>query len=89
MTTTTGGARLTRVVFDDEITRAFVLATVVWGIVALALGALIASQLTWWQANFHTEWLTFGFDDPKAFETTAYLQWENLKVPFKIQTDEG
>jgi cytochrome c oxidase cbb3-type subunit I/II len=60
MSTTSGGATLTRVVFDDEITRAFVLATVVWGIVALALGALIATQLTWWQANFHTEWLSFG-----------------------------
>jgi hypothetical protein len=37
----------------------------------------------------HTEWLTFGFDDPKAYQTTAFMQWEKVKIPFKIQTDDG
>lgn len=33
----------------------------------------------------HQEWLTFGFDDLSASGATAYLHWEKLKVPFKIQ----
>jgi hypothetical protein len=30
------------------------------------------------------EWLTFGFEDLAGSSATAYLHWENLKVPFKI-----
>lgn len=33
----------------------------------------------------HEEWLTFGFDDLAGTSATAYLRWEQLKVPFKIQ----
>jgi hypothetical protein len=32
----------------------------------------------------HTEWLMYGFDDLAGTSATAYLQWANLKVPFKI-----
>ena len=49
-----------RIVYDDEITRAFVLASVIWGLVALALGALVATQISFWQANFDTSWFSFG-----------------------------
>jgi len=59
-TVSPAGALTRRIVYDDEIVRAFVLATIVFGVVALALGALIAAQLTWWQANFNLQWLTFG-----------------------------
>lgn len=31
------------------------------------------------------EWLTFGFDDLAGTSATAYLHWEELKVPFKIE----
>ena len=30
------------------------------------------------------EWLMFGFDDLAGTSATAYLNWEQLKVPFKI-----
>jgi hypothetical protein len=33
----------------------------------------------------HEEWLMFGFDDLAGTSATAYLHWEQLKVPFKIQ----
>jgi tetratricopeptide (TPR) repeat protein len=33
----------------------------------------------------YTEWLTYGFDDRLPQSTVAYLQWENKKVPFKIE----
>ncbi len=31
------------------------------------------------------EWLVFGFDDLAGTSATAFLHWENLKVPFKIE----
>jgi hypothetical protein len=33
----------------------------------------------------HQEWLMFGFDDLAGTSATAYLHWEQVKVPFKIQ----
>jgi hypothetical protein len=30
------------------------------------------------------EWMVFGFDDLAGTSATAYLHWEELKVPFKI-----
>jgi hypothetical protein len=33
----------------------------------------------------HQEWLTFGFDDLAGTSATAFLHWEKLKVPFKIE----
>ncbi len=48
-----------RIVYDDAIVRAFSIITVVWGAVALLLGVIIASQLSFWQANLGP-WLSFG-----------------------------
>lgn len=33
----------------------------------------------------YTEYLTYGFDTREANSATAYLQWENKKVPMKIE----
>jgi tetratricopeptide (TPR) repeat protein len=33
----------------------------------------------------YTEFLTYGFDDRQAKSAVAYLQWENKRVPFKIE----
>ena len=48
------------VVYDDSIVRAFSIITVVWGVVAFLVGVLVAAQLSFWQANFGLEWLSFG-----------------------------
>ncbi|HMB68212.1 MAG TPA: cytochrome-c oxidase, cbb3-type subunit I, partial [bacterium] len=48
-----------QITYDDGVVRLFSIATVVWALVALLLGAVIATQLVWWQANL-TPWLTFG-----------------------------
>jgi uncharacterized protein YuzE len=32
----------------------------------------------------HTEWLEYSFEHLSASEATAYLKWEELKIPFKI-----
>jgi cytochrome c oxidase cbb3-type subunit I/II len=42
------------------VVRAFSIVTIVWGAVALLLGVIIASQISFWQANLGTAWLTFG-----------------------------
>jgi hypothetical protein len=33
----------------------------------------------------HQEWLVFGFGDLAGTAATAYLHWEEMKVPFKIE----
>lgn len=35
----------------------------------------------------HNEWLNYGFDDFTDNSAVAYLKWEELKVPFKIEVD--
>ena len=35
----------------------------------------------------HTEWLNYGFEDLTDNSAVAYLRWEELKVPFKIEVD--
>ena len=33
----------------------------------------------------YTEWLTYGFDDRMTTSTTAFLQWENKRMSFKVE----
>jgi len=33
----------------------------------------------------HKEWMMFGFDDLAGTSATAFLHWEKLRVPFKIE----
>ncbi|MEJ0057643.1 MAG: DUF2911 domain-containing protein [Bacteroidota bacterium] len=37
------------------------------------------------QDGAYTEYLTFGFDERKPNSAIAFVQWENKKVPFKIE----
>ena len=46
--------------FDDKTVRLFLIASVFWGVIAMVVGVLVASQLNEWRLNFDTEWLTFG-----------------------------
>ena len=52
--------RLETYSYDDEVVRMFVIATIIWGAVALLLGVVIASQLASWKMNFGLQWITFG-----------------------------
>ena len=47
-------------VYDDDIVRKFVHATILWGVVGMSIGVLIALQLTFPSLNFDIPWLTFG-----------------------------
>ena len=53
-------ARTREIVYDDAVVRRFVLATVVFGLVALAVGVLAATQLPFRQANLGLSWTSFG-----------------------------
>ncbi|MEZ4287687.1 MAG: cbb3-type cytochrome c oxidase subunit I [Polyangiales bacterium] len=49
----------TTITYNDRISRQFVAASVLFGIVGMLVGVVIALQLAWWPANVH-QWLTFG-----------------------------
>ncbi len=56
----TTGALLDRFSYDDDIVRKFLFATLLWGVVGMLVGLLIALQLANPMFNFNTPWLSFG-----------------------------
>lgn len=46
--------------YDNKIVRDFGIATIVWGLVGMSIGLLIATQLIWPEMNFLTQYTTFG-----------------------------
>ena len=46
--------------YDNKIVRAFAYASLIWGIVGMLVGVIIALQLVFPALNFSTSWLTFG-----------------------------
>jgi len=46
--------------YNYKVVRQFSIMTVVWGIVGMTVGVLIAAQMAWPALNFDIPWLTFG-----------------------------
>ena len=46
--------------YEDGVVRAFSLAAVLWGVVGMAVGVIIAAQLAWPALNFGIPWLSYG-----------------------------
>jgi cytochrome c oxidase cbb3-type subunit 1 len=46
--------------YNDGIVRQFVIMTIVWGVVGMLVGAIIAAQLAWPALNFDIPWLTYS-----------------------------
>src|SRR6266545_2724704 len=46
--------------YNYTVVRQFTVMTVVWGLVGMLVGVLIAAQLIWPELNFDTPWLTYG-----------------------------
>ncbi len=46
--------------YNDGVVRAFAICAVVYGVIGMAVGVLIASQLAWPELNFGIPWLTYG-----------------------------
>src|SRR4249919_2357579 len=52
--------RIERFVYDDAIVRMFLLATLVWGLVGMLVGVVIALQLANPVFNLGLPWISFG-----------------------------
>ena len=46
--------------YNDKVVRQFAIMTVVWGVVGMLVGVIIAAQLTWPELNFGIPWLSYG-----------------------------
>jgi len=80
--------------YTDKVVRQFAVMTVVWGIVGMAVGVLIAAQLMWPALNFDLPWLTFSrirplhtnavifaFGGCALFATSYYVVQRTCHVP--------
>ena len=80
--------------YHDTVVRQFALATVLWGIVGMTVGVLIAAQLMWPQLNFDVPWLTysrlrplhtnaviFAFGGCGLFATSYWVVQRTCKAP--------
>jgi cytochrome c oxidase cbb3-type subunit I/II len=86
------GIETRRIVYNDSIARWFVGASVVWGIVGMLVGALIALQLAFWQANLppyfsygrlrplHTNAVIFAFVGNMVFAGIYYSTQRLVKA---------
>ena len=46
--------------YNDKVVRQFVIMTVVWGVVGMLMGVIIAAQLAWPELNPGVSWLSYG-----------------------------
>lgn len=79
--------------YNYTVVRQFTVMTVIWGIVGMAVGVLIAAQLVWPALNFETPWLTysrlrplhtnaviFAFGGSALFATSYYVVQRTCQV---------
>ena len=79
--------------YDDAVVRKFFVATVLWGVVGMLVGVIIALQLAWWPANLsipyttfsrlrplHTNAVIFAFAGNAVFTAIYYSMQRLLKV---------
>ncbi|WP_199612007.1 cytochrome-c oxidase, cbb3-type subunit I [Flocculibacter collagenilyticus] len=79
--------------YNYTVVRQFTVMTVIWGIVGMSIGVLIAAQLFWPELNFNTPWLTysrlrplhtnaviFAFGTSALFATSYYVVQRTCQV---------
>ncbi|MBP6646434.1 MAG: cbb3-type cytochrome c oxidase subunit I, partial [Burkholderiaceae bacterium] len=47
-------------IYSDTVVRQFSLAAVLWGVVGMLVGVIIAAQLAWPELNFGIPWISYG-----------------------------
>tara|TARA_R110001583_G_scaffold19886_1_gene77176 strand:+ start:5095 stop:6543 length:1449 start_codon:yes stop_codon:yes gene_type:complete len=79
--------------YNMKVVRQFTLTTILWGIVGMTVGVLIAAQLVWPALNFDTPWLTYSRLRPLhtnavifAFGTSALMATSFYVVQRTCQT---
>ena len=84
----------TATTYDYGVVRAFSIMTVVWGIVGMLVGVVIAAQMAWPELNMGIPWLSFGrlrplhtnavifaFGGCALFATSYYVVQRTSQVP--------
>jgi cytochrome c oxidase cbb3-type subunit 1 len=54
------GSNAAQGVYSDTVVRLFALAAILWGVVGMLVGVIIAAQLTWPELNFGISFLSYG-----------------------------
>jgi cytochrome c oxidase cbb3-type subunit I len=60
MVNNTNTAAASGPLYNDTVVRNFALAAVLWGVVGMLVGVVIAAQLTWPELNLGIPWLSYG-----------------------------
>jgi cytochrome c oxidase cbb3-type subunit 1 len=87
-------SKSTAVTYDYGVVRAFSIMTVVWGIVGMLVGVIIAAQMAWPELNMGIPWLSFGrlrplhtnavifaFGGSALFATSYYVVQRTSQTP--------
>ncbi|NND82192.1 MAG: cytochrome-c oxidase, cbb3-type subunit I [Gammaproteobacteria bacterium] len=80
--------------YHERVVRQFTLATLLWGVVGMAVGVLLAAQMAWPALNFDIPWLTFSrlrplhtnavifaFGGSALFATSYYIVQRTCRAP--------
>ena len=80
--------------YNDKVVRQFAIMTVIWGIVGMLVGLVIAAQLMWPALNFdlpyltfsrlrplHTNAVIFAFGGCALFGTSYYVVQRTCRAP--------
>jgi cytochrome c oxidase cbb3-type subunit 1 len=80
--------------YDDRVVRQFTVMTIVWGIVGMLVGVILAAQLAWPELNFdipylsygrlrplHTNAVIFAFGGCALFGTSLYVVQRTCRAP--------
>ncbi|MFN0305137.1 MAG: cytochrome-c oxidase, cbb3-type subunit I [Burkholderiales bacterium] len=60
MQASTGQGTSAPATYNDKVVRQFTVMTVVWGLVGMLVGVIIAAQLLWPELNFGVPWFSYG-----------------------------
>jgi cytochrome c oxidase cbb3-type subunit 1 len=63
---------ISQTAYNYKVVRQFAIMTVIWGIVGMGLGVLIASQLVWPELNLDLPWASFGRLRPLHTNTVIF-----------------
>lgn len=85
---------MSELAYNDKVVRQFSIMTIIWGIVGMSVGVLIAAQLAWPALNFdvsfltfsrlrplHTNAVIFAFGGSALFATSYYIVQRTCQVP--------
>jgi len=80
--------------YNDRVVRQFTVMTIVWGVVGMLVGVIIAAQLMWPALNFDVPWLSYGrlrplhtnavifaFGGSALFATSYYVVQRTCQTP--------